>query len=123
MTIRTSKLVFVYNANSGWGNKVMDSTHKLLSPKTYVCNLCDITYGVFAEDKSWRRFRKESLIQMEFLHKDEFLNQYNDLIKKPISFPVILKFEKKQLQVFCGTSELNKVNNVQELMAIIEERV
>ncbi|MEX0288178.1 MAG: GTPase, partial [Flavobacteriaceae bacterium] len=69
------KLLFIYNANSGLGNMLLDGAHKILSPSTYECKLCDITYGAFTERKIWKAFRKESGIEMEFLHKDEFLEQ------------------------------------------------
>ncbi len=53
-----SKLIFVYNANSGALNSLMDSVHKIISPKTYDCKLCDLTYDVFKENELWSRFRE-----------------------------------------------------------------
>jgi len=51
-----SKLIFVYNANSGAINALLDSAHKIISPQTYDCKLCELTYGVFKEDEEWLRF-------------------------------------------------------------------
>ena len=38
-------LILVYNADSGFFNALADSAHKLLSPSTYDCRLCALTYG------------------------------------------------------------------------------
>ena len=73
---KMQKLLFVYNANSGTRNAILDSMHKVFSPKTYNCKLCDITFGVFSENKTWRRFREDNQHQMVFLHKDEFAKGY-----------------------------------------------
>ena len=71
-------LVFVYNADSGMLNLVKDIAHKLLSPSTYPCSLCDLTYSAFGERKSWVRFRKALPVSQEYLHIDEFVSQYRD---------------------------------------------
>ena len=75
------KLIFVYNANSGKLNAWLDSAHKIVSPSTYDCQLCDLTYGVFKENVEWVRFRESELItnnvrQLEFLHINEFEKNY-----------------------------------------------
>jgi hypothetical protein len=39
------KLLFVYNADSGLFNSIAEAAHKIVSPQTYRCDLCRITYG------------------------------------------------------------------------------
>ena len=80
-TLKTIKytaghLVFVYNADSGMLNLMKDIAHKLLSPSTYPCSLCDLTYSAFGESKSWVRFRKALPVSQQYLHIDEFVSQY-----------------------------------------------
>lgn len=65
-------LLFIYNANSGIGNTILGIGHKLLNPKIYQCNLCALTHHTFSEDKSWKKFRNNSKIEMLFFHSDEF---------------------------------------------------
>ena len=72
----TGHLVFVYNADSGVLNLMKDIAHKLLSPATYPCSLCDLTYSALGERKSWIRFRKSLSVSQEYLHIDEFVSQY-----------------------------------------------
>ncbi|WP_273567857.1 hypothetical protein [Maribacter halichondriae] len=52
------KLIFIYNADSGFRNAIIDGAHKILSPNTYECNLCELTFGAFTENKVWAKFRK-----------------------------------------------------------------
>ena len=44
-----SKLLFVYNVNSGKLNILFGIVHKIISPSTYTCELCSLTHGVFSE--------------------------------------------------------------------------
>ncbi|MBV1920054.1 MAG: hypothetical protein KUG73_05190 [Pseudomonadales bacterium] len=92
-------LVFVYNADSGMLNLVKDIAHKLLSPSTYPCSLCDLTYSAFGERKSWVRFRKSLPVSQEYLHIDEFVSQYNGSAGaaqyNPVQYPAIFRLSDK----------------------------
>ncbi len=39
------KLIFFCNADTGIFNAMRDTIHKVLSPSTYQCRLCYISYG------------------------------------------------------------------------------
>ncbi len=39
-------LIFVYNADSGLLNAINDGILKIVSPSTYQCSLCSLTFGV-----------------------------------------------------------------------------
>ena len=105
------KLIFVYNANSGLLNTLRDIGHKTISPQTYQCNLCDLTFGLLKERKQWQEFRKKSIVEMEFLHKDEFEQNY----PQKFDYPVILK-EEKDLSLLISKQELNQMQTLDELM-------
>jgi len=117
------KLVFVYNANSGPINSILDSARKIWSPSTYPCNLCSITYGYFKEDKMWRNFREQSEIAMVFWHKDDFLKQYsiNQVLK--YSLPIVLLEHKSQLEPFIPSDLLNKIRSSEQLINEITLRL
>lgn len=121
--IMTNKLVFVYNADSGLRNMLLDSAHKLFSPATYQCSLCDITYGAFAEKSAWKKFRKESDLEMEFLHKDEFADAYKSKFGHKFHFPIVLQESPHGLEIFIKTKELDGIKNVGELIGLIKERM
>jgi hypothetical protein len=117
------KLIFVYNANSGAVSAVLDSAHKLLSPSSYDCKLCVLTHGVFSENKHWKAFKEISSIEMVFLHKDKFLKQYKSKWLPKYSFPVILSEEDQALDVFMSNKDIETIETVAGLIAVIESRV
>ena len=107
------KLIFVYNADSGLWNGYLDMAHKILSPKTYPCSLCDLTYGIFKIRPEWDDFVKNTSIPLEFLHKDEFQAQYPDLQSLPL--PVILKQKGNAVSVLIDRRELDGLKTISEL--------
>ena len=109
------KLIFVYNADSGLVNTLMDIGHKAISPQTYQCNLCDLTFGLFKEHQKWKKFREESNTEMEFLHRDEFEQKYG----KKFDYPLILK-QDDELSVMISQAELNKIQTLDELISKVE---
>jgi hypothetical protein len=117
------KLIFIYNANAGKHNALFDVAHKILSPTTYNCNLCDITFGLFKENKAWKKYRKASNTPIEFLHKDEYTKMYASKFGYKITFPSVLAETDYALEVFINTDELNSLEKVEDLMQLIEKRL
>jgi hypothetical protein len=112
------KLIFVYNANSGKLNTLLDIGHKLLSPETYQCDLCSLTHGALSEKKAWKEFRERSGLQMEFLHKDEF----EKLHAQSFDYPVILK-QSDGIDLLLNADKISHLQSVDELIALIEQHV
>jgi len=117
-----TRLIFIYNADSGMRNTLLDGAHKALSPNTYKCNLCDLTYGVFKERKAWKKYRQEVDWNMEFLHKDEFKKQYASKFGYKFEFPIVLIALDDELQVFISTRELNELQTMEALIDLINKR-
>ncbi|MEX0363416.1 MAG: GTPase [Allomuricauda sp.] len=122
MKKKSAQLVFVYNANSGTRNSILDSMHKVLSPSTYQCSLCDITFGIVSENKEWKKFREESDLQMDFLHKDEFTQQIGNHVTAKYSLPIVLVKENEGLRVLVETEELNQLESAKNLIDLIQKR-
>lgn len=120
---KIEKLIFIYNSNSGKRNALLDTIHKLVSPNTYDCNLCDITFGVFTENTSWRKFRSDSKLAMEFLHKDDYLKKYKSKFNYKFTFPIVLAEHSDSLSVFISTEELNGYKNAESLMQSVVKRM
>lgn len=79
-----------------------------------------MTFGVFSERKAWKKFRTETNLSLEFLHKDEFQKKYrNDEFEE---FPLVLKVESQKLSVFLSAKELNKIEAAEALVRAIESR-
>ncbi len=117
------KLVFVYNADSGIRNAIIDSAHKILSPGTYDCKLCGITFGVFGERKIWKDFREKASSEMEFLHKDEFQKNYASKFVYAFEYPVILIASNENFEVFISKEELEGLEKPEELIQLVNKRI
>lgn len=114
------KLVFVYNADSGLFNLGKDILHKVISPSTYPCKLCDLTFGVAGEKKSWAQFRAQLPVQQEYLHKDEFHKKYG---KHSDPLPIIYWWRDGELKVFISDDEMNQCKHLSELERIIVDKL
>jgi len=69
-------LLFVYNAKSDKLSAAFDFVHKIVSPSTYACDLCAITYGNFKMKEEWGSFLSSLPIETIFLYKDQFIKQF-----------------------------------------------
>lgn len=135
-----SQLIFVYNANSGKLNALMDSAHKVVSPSTYQCRLCDLTFDVFKENELWIRFRESVAtthpdLKLEFLHKDEFEKQYWSKWLPKYNYPILLSVSNKAqdyndgfgtnsgMDIFLSTEEIDLMTNTEVLVETIQERL
>ncbi|WP_419212429.1 GTPase [Maribacter sp. X9] len=119
----SGKILFIYNANSDAGSRLLDFAHKIMSPATYDCQLCSLTFGKFAEKKQWKVFRKSLLAngyELSFLHKDEFQKSYKSKFGHAFTFPIILLETEYDLEVMVTTAQLNGLENVEELIAVVE---
>lgn len=117
------KLVFVYNANTGIKNGLLDIAHKILNPSSYECRLCELTFGTFREKSLWKKFRQEHKMEMEFLHKDEFLKTYASKFIPAYTFPIILEVTAHNIDIFMGTTDLNAFTDTQEFIENIQKRL
>jgi len=122
-SVQLQKLIFIYNADSGFRNAIIDGAHKIISPGTYECQLCEITFGAFKEREVWKKFRKETEIEMEFLHRDEFRKEYASKFGHKFTYPITLVVTEMGLEVFISTKELNGMTNANELILTIKERL
>ena len=78
------RLVFVYNAEAGIVAGVMDSVHKLVSPATYPCQLCAVTYGLVAMKREWRAFLDGLGMALVFHHRPDFRAAFPAAVDWPL---------------------------------------
>lgn len=114
------KLLFVYNANSGKLNTLLDAGHKLLSPSTYQCSLCALTHNAFLENKTWKKFRLQTNFEMAFYHKNEFEAKFS---KVNVEYPIILKQENNKLTTVLIAEVLNEITSIEALIERINSRI
>jgi len=125
MTEIENELILVYNADSGIFNTIKDGINKIVSPRTYQCNLCALTYGTITMKDEWKTFIDNLGISTEFLHRDEFLKRlelhpHNIM---DIRFPAVFIRKKEQVGLFIDHNEINKSKTLQELMDLITRKL
>ena len=116
-----SQLLFVYNANGGRLNGLLDTLHKTLSPGTYPCSLCALTYGAFTMRPEWHAFLQALPITPTFLHRDELGAQHPELVGQPLP-AAFQRPEGGRWQPFLTPPELNQTD-LPGLMVLVRERL
>ena len=114
------KVLFVYNANSGLANTVKDFWKKILRPSSYECNLCMQTFSVFGMKKDWKKFVQNLEIETEFLHKNEFEEQF---AIKDAKYPSAYIQNDGNLALFITQEEMNNVKSLEEMETLVSDKV
>ena len=115
------ELIFIYNAKSGLVNEMIDFAHKIVSPETYDCNLCAISYGTFTKKKKWSNYINSLPIKSTFTYKDKI-----SALKKELSslrFPTIIIRDGVQLNEIISRNEINSIKNLNQLISLLNERL
>lgn len=107
------KLLFVYNAKSGFVHSVMDLMHKTASPKTYPCKLCSLTFSGATMNKLWKCYISGLDISAIFMHRNEFSKAYPD---QNISFPAILLQSGSSFKTLISCEEFRNIKDLGGLM-------
>ena len=117
----TPTLIFIYNANGGVLSALGDMVHKIVSPATYPCSLCALTYGAVSMRGEWRRFLDGIGLPSLFLYRDEFRS---DLDMRDLALPaILLGGEAPVPQVLVSADELDALPDLPALIALIEARM
>lgn len=111
-------LVFVYNADDGVFAAVGDAIHKLVSPATYPCSLCAISYGAVAMRPAWRRYLRTLPHPVRFLHRQGFARAYPGL---DVALPAILRDDGGAPRVLVDAATLNGIADVDELIRMLDQ--
>ena len=99
---------------------MIDTLHKYLSPKTYECNLCQITYDLKMR-KAWKNYIEESPHDFKFLHLEELsdfgLEGYiNEL-------PICLEKLNGKYKVIINKNEMNAFQDEHELIESLKTKL
>jgi len=111
-------LIFAYNTDSGFLEALKDGKRKVVSPSTYPCRLCALTYGLATMRPRWRSFVEGLGVRVKFLHRDEFRERYGEA-----GFPSAYIDRGGELEIFIGSDEMNATETLDDLMALVGERL
>ena len=116
-----TRLIFVYNADTGFFNSLADLAHTVISPATYRCNLCAVTHGLFRMHPEWREFVTGLGVPVEFLHRDEFVARYG---MRECALPAIFESGEDQVvRVWMTAQEINEARTLATLRERITSRL
>ena len=113
-----TELIFIHNARSGVTNAFIDWAHKIISPNTYKCNLCSITYNNLGKEKKWSDFLKNVNVKSSFYYVDHLKGL--DFVTDSIILPCIFIKKNDEYKLIIDSNDLNKLKNIDELINRLE---
>ena len=97
-----------------------DTFHKYVSPRTYACSLCQITYDLKMK-KSWKDFVEKTPHIFYFLHSEELSD--HGLKKYENQLPICLEKNSKEFKIIIDKEtmdtfkkEFDLINNLNKLL-------
>lgn len=118
--LNTDKLVFVYNADSGFFNLLSDMAHKIVSPETYNCQLCMLTHGNLGMREQWKEYLESLEAELEFLHRDEFLKSYG---KHAAALPALFLVREEEAELFMSEVDINACETLDVMIEKLNNRI
>ena len=113
------ELIFIYNAKSGVVNELIDFAHKIVSPETYDCNLCAISYGAFSMKKKWSTYIETLPFKSTFTYKDKFFKDGYSNIK----FPSVFIRSNEKLDEIISATEINEIKDLDQLIGLLNHKL
>jgi len=113
-------LLFVYNADGGLFNLVKDWAHKIISPETYPCSLCALTYDNLGMRSSWQEFTNELKYEINFLHRDE-LEEHYDI--SDVALPAIFVNKEGKPKLWLNSEAMDASQSLDELQMLVIRRL
>ena len=121
MVQHNTRLLLVYNADSGIFNALAHAVHKAVWPDSYPCSLCAITYGAVSMRRKWRTFLNGLKMEKVFHHRDDFAAAYPG---HHFALPAILISDfGEPLRMLVSSEELDEIADVDELIEVVEGKL
>jgi hypothetical protein len=98
------RLLFVYNADSGRWNALVDSAKKLFMVNG--CALCSITHGLAGEKQEWRDCADTFGIAIEYVHRDEVSSRLASVVG--IDLPAVVAEVAGEYIILMGPDVLER---------------
>ncbi|MEL7319338.1 MAG: hypothetical protein AAFN04_11955 [Pseudomonadota bacterium] len=121
MSQNQTRLICVYNADTGLIEALMHAVHKAVRPETYPCSLCALTYGAVSMRGDWKRYWQALDARVDFYHRDDFTQDFPALGTggpREVALPVVLiSTDGEEPRVMVSNEELDAMADVDQLMA------
>ena len=121
--LQPGTLIFIWNAESGWQQALLDSLHKWVSPSTYSCRLCQLTHGGLGSRKAWKEFLKNCDRPVVFLYRDAFESIRLREGLPAWRLPIVLESKIEGINVLLSAEQLEALPDLPALLEALESRV
>lgn len=122
-----TRLICVYNADTGLIEALMHAVHKAVRPETYPCSLCALTYGAVSMRGDWKTFWEALDAEVLFYHRDDFTADFPKFGTggtQEVALPVIMIDQADaDLHELISSEELDAMADVNELMRKVESEL
>ena len=118
-----TQLVFIYNAKNGLINGMFDYVHKFVSPETYQCNLCSITYDMGGKKDQRTEYLNRLPLRVQFAYKNNILESNFNVNYKNQSLPCVFLIKDKKQFLILSSREINKMETLDELKKILSKKL
>ena len=116
-----SRVIFIYNAQSGPFSALSDYVHKIVSPETYACQLCAITYGNLGMRSSWAGYVKALPAKVIFTYKDKLIAE--PPVMRNAELPSAFVIRDNEIKLAITAKELNACQGEEALIALCTEKL
>ena len=113
------RLLFIYGNDSGAVNGLIHYIHKVVSPSTYDCQLCGLTYGPLGQRAAWAHALSTLGMSSEFLHRDEAIARYGG--DQP-PYPAVFAVESHGLTQLITKHEIESCRDLDALITLLRAR-
>ena len=115
------RIILVYNEGSRLFDAVSGWSHKLLSPTTYECALCKVTFGLTGMLVPWKNYIELLPFPVAFLHRDEFRRQFPAFAALPL--PVILTEKAARTEILLSAEDIRETSSLSGLIGLMQTRL
>jgi hypothetical protein len=117
----TARLLLIYNADGGLLNGALDLLHKWISPSTYACGLCALTYDTLGMKRDWKQAIEALPLPAAFLHRDDWLaGRPGDRTPLPA---ILLERPDGRRDTLVSPADFAGVADVPGLVALLADRL
>lgn len=121
MANSTATLLFVYNAKSGLLHGALDFVHKIVSPSTYACSLCGLTYGNLGMKKDWAVFVASLPLPVAFAYPDTWAEFVDEPLAEPV--PAAFLVTDRRARLVIPPVEINEAGSLGALREVVADRL
>jgi hypothetical protein len=113
-----SEILFVYNVDLTPFALLSDFVRRIVSPDTYPCRLCDLTYDRFTMKAEWKQFIRSLPVGCSFELRDRFQRKHPDYVDVPL--PAVFRVGKGgKLRTLLSAEEINRATTMESLRRLV----